>query len=326
MSRKRSAFTLIELLIVIAIIGILVAIIAVAVTKALELGKRMTCANNLRNIGQAIITYANKEDGRLPAARIDWDGGGTWAVLLFPYLGQSGAGKSWDLRKRYYVQDPELRQMQQPLMYCPSRRRSGDNPLSVNTSEGDVPQSGWPTGNPYPGALGDYAANQGNNGEAYEATTNPTGFNGPKARGPIILADFTNTNNEISRWSSRTKLEMLEDGPANTILLGEKHILLGKLGKVREGSDYLGDGSIYNGDPGNLNAARIAGGDGIHKATPLARDVHEKLDYQFGSWHPGVVPFVFGDLSVKFIRVEIDNLNLGRMACRDDGEVISYDW
>src|SRR5262249_18001696 len=67
MSRKRFAFTLIELLIVIAIIGILIASIAVAVTKAKEFANNSDQKNNMKNIVTA-CRIAEVENGRYPSA------------------------------------------------------------------------------------------------------------------------------------------------------------------------------------------------------------------------------------------------------------------
>jgi len=64
--RATFAFTLIELLTVIAIIGILAAIIIPTVASVREKAQRAVDANNLREIGKAAMIYAGDNNDRLP--------------------------------------------------------------------------------------------------------------------------------------------------------------------------------------------------------------------------------------------------------------------
>jgi prepilin-type N-terminal cleavage/methylation domain-containing protein len=66
MNRRRRAFTLVELLVVIGIIAILIAILLPALQKAREQARIVACASNMRQIGLAMHMYANDNKGWMP--------------------------------------------------------------------------------------------------------------------------------------------------------------------------------------------------------------------------------------------------------------------
>ena len=85
-SSKKRGFTLIELLVVIAIIAILAAILFPAFAKARESARRITCVNNLKQIGTAIMQYTQEYDEKLPASRFATTPATTWQDAIKPYL------------------------------------------------------------------------------------------------------------------------------------------------------------------------------------------------------------------------------------------------
>lgn len=64
---RKAAFTLIELLVVIAVIGILASLLLPALASAKERAKSLGCQGNLKQIGMAVIMYANEHNDSIPA-------------------------------------------------------------------------------------------------------------------------------------------------------------------------------------------------------------------------------------------------------------------
>ena len=101
MKPHRGGFTLIEVLVVFAIIGVLVGLLLPAVQRVREAANRATCQNNLKQIGLAVHNHhdthhgfpkGSRNDRPLPLAAPRT----TYMIELYPYLEQGNTYRRWD--------------------------------------------------------------------------------------------------------------------------------------------------------------------------------------------------------------------------------------
>lgn len=123
--RRRPGFTLIELLVVIAIISILISLLLPAVQRAREAARRVSCRNNLKQIGIAIHNYESTY-GMFPpsfTARAGAEQRGSWSVhgRILPFIEQQNAAQLVDLASDWHAQvGTGIPGMRIPVYLCAS--------------------------------------------------------------------------------------------------------------------------------------------------------------------------------------------------------------
>ena len=134
-ARAPSAFTLVELLVVIAIIGSLIAVLLPAVQGAREAGRRIQCANNIRQLGLAILGYESANRALPPSGLTKVSSKGivdprsgkmfSWIVLILPYIEEVPLYNRFNFSKSVFDQPDELLSTTLMPLLCASDTASG---------------------------------------------------------------------------------------------------------------------------------------------------------------------------------------------------------
>lgn len=304
----RAAFTVVELLVVIFVIGLLTAILLPAIMAAREAAHKAECKNNLRQIGTAVHLHHDKH-GHLPTNGwgYQWAGDpdrgygqdqpGGWIYNLLPYVEHQplrDLGKNTDdLSKRLALR--ELLQRPISLFNCPSRRPSKTHPYT---------EDHFPLRNVDPAesaAKTDYAICAGDK--------NIHTRGGPSSLDANVVQSYTWPNfwemTGVSYVRSQVTFGEITDGLSNTCLVGEKYV------GVVEATDSLGDDqAMYIGDDADNRRWTSA---------PPVSDRENVTDIEhFGSRHVDGCHFVFCDISVRSIGYNVDAKLFRSMGNRHD--------
>lgn len=300
--RRRAAFTLVELLAVVAIIGVLIALLLPAVQRVREASRRSVCVNNGKQMGLAIHNFVSTHK-RLP--RCGWMNGAntapdetikrlvnksdSWILAILPFLEEN---QRYDLWMNNATIADSLNKGGIPVIACPS---SGAAVSALGKS--GVPVSNW-------GAV------MGTKG----ATNN---------------SDKTGILATLREEASLTR-ESVKDGLSNTAMLGEiathdpgtKKFLASTAGtsgtpaglSTRQScQDWTGTQSDTQGhglEPFSGNSVQVCMAwipntkiCGYWKSNPT---VHESGGTCVASWHPNGAHVVMGDGAVKFVDENVD--------------------
>ncbi|HLN29042.1 MAG TPA: DUF1559 domain-containing protein [Gemmataceae bacterium] len=200
--QRRKAFTLIELLVVIAIIAVLVGLLLPAVQKVREAANRMSCQNNLKQIGLAIHCYHDAHNA-LPPSHNATDG---WTAMTLPYVEQGNVYNQYTLGIGYdQGTNAAIIPTAMKIFVCPSAPgQSGTFQITQSPSQ-------YGTANQLPAMMGviDYGAvNQVFDGFYI-------------ANGLPVPAGYPTTCLGPLQPNTPTPLTWITDGTSNTIMIAE---------------------------------------------------------------------------------------------------------
>jgi prepilin-type N-terminal cleavage/methylation domain-containing protein/prepilin-type processing-associated H-X9-DG protein len=132
-NHSRRAFTLVELLVVIAVIGVLVALLLPAVQAAREAARRAQCSDHLRQFGLALHNYESTKR-HFPTGLVSNEAGSeiyaSAHVLLLPYFEEDSLNALWDQKKQFAQQLPQALATVVPTFICPSNAK--ENPFTLS--------------------------------------------------------------------------------------------------------------------------------------------------------------------------------------------------
>lgn len=291
--QERTGFTLVELLVVIAIIGVLVGLLLPAVQAAREAARRMSCQNNLHQLGLALhnyhSTYKRLPSGWISDDRTHHEPGWGWAAAILPQMESTAANDKINFSLAIEeAEHGEIRVTSIPGYICPSDTLSklfaiGEDPHGDDDHDHDHDHDGHDDDDD------DHGHTPGANVDETEHHL----FQVAKANyagvfGTFDIHDELYGGDGLFYGNSKHRFRDVLDGLSNTLMVGERNSRMG--------------GSIWHGviPEANEGASRIVGA-----ADHVPNDPIGHFE-DFSSHHSAGAQFVMSDGSVKMLTQFID--------------------
>ncbi len=285
---RRYAFTLVELLVVIAIIGVLIALLLPAIQAARESARRMTCGNNLKQIGLALHLYYNTNN-KLPPGWTAYDPqnhlpyplgepGWGWAARILPFIELSGISKNL-IHDKLPLSDPVNQVARLTVIQefrCPS-----DLTQQTFVDPEDPAQLELAVSN-YVGVFGTQ--------NIHECELIPIGQQC--------------ASDGVFYHNSAVTFKDIKDGTSHTFAVGER-------------TTALGFGTWIAAPPNDGCGPGMVLGTGAYTPNSREDDTHN-----FSSRHPTGTNFLTADGSVRFISQDLDDQFFRALCTRAAGDSI----
>jgi prepilin-type N-terminal cleavage/methylation domain-containing protein/prepilin-type processing-associated H-X9-DG protein len=291
--RRRRAFTLIELLIVVGIIAVLIALLLPAIQAAREQARRAQCVNNLLQLGLAMGNYASTH-AVLPPGVVNDTGPilnlpngyhHGWSVQILPFIGQNNIYNKFNMQESVYAaSNMTARDVHIATFLCPSDGRSGLTSYAGCHHDVEAPI-----------ALDNHGVLFLNSHVRFDDITDGTGQT-------ILLGELLQGGGPTALgWASGT----------NSTLRNTGHPL----------NDPASLGAVFQNTPQLTEAERFAA------MRQMAEDGALPVGFVggFSSRHPHGANFVFCDGAVRFVKSSINRRVFQLLGHRTDGEPISDD-
>ena len=300
----RGGMTLIELLVVISIIGVLVGLLLPGVQAAREAARRMSCKNNLKQIGVAMHNYESAyralPSGYLhkygePGSADEWANhmGLAWGGALLGQLEQPGLFEQIEMERPIWSDsNRESRETFLPVFLCPSDTYSPDK--FVIRDDSSSPEEKYATAS--------YAANWGPANDAINLDATPDDSDGVFFR------------------NSRLKFRAILDGLTSTLAVGERHN-----GPISAGATAGGHAEFENSWIAAVREITDHTDDHGHMVlfeTQFTPNEAGGDDKGLAAPHVGVCQFLMCDGSIQPITMQVDRVVYDALATRHGREIV----
>lgn len=339
-ARQRRGFTLVELLVVIAIIGVLVGLLLPAVQAAREAARRMSCSNNLKQLGLAAHNYHDTHN-TLPWNSDSGDQAAhgnnvpmrhpqnrwmqfSWLTMVLPFIEQQPLYDqiSWNTAEsmKHPANEPLARTVVSSFI-CPSN--------SQETLR-DGQRTGYRHGGGITAAGTDYVGNMGHVWSGWKDCGAVPDFPGPPER-PNIFVKGSNPGtpwvngemyneqkniNGVFKYFGSVEMSQVRDGLSNTLLAFEEMHWRGGNDPNQQHDKRPNDVAAWMSPLAAINSVRNP----INNTNPAwLQGAGDRRCAGWSSEHPGGAQAVLCDGSVRFVPETIDHVVRYSIGVRDDG-------